>query len=708
MQENLDGAESRYTLGRALSRSFSRMSTKLRLFLFAIPVVLIAVPVVAFAFSEAVARGEIEPEVSAAGINLSGLGRDDALAKIRAYETELRASTASFTIKDTQFTLSPVTVGLDIDEESIVDDALAVKRDGSTTSRFFDWLTSSREYPPVEIAVDLQIDESRLDAVFDAWEIGAIAVPPFEGDIVVTDGRIVPEYPRQGEGIDRDVATSLAAAALRTTDRSVVALPTRTVNPELTEADLNAWVEQASEFIDGPVTLTGTDPDVEITFTRDDLIRALRTDLKTSSPATFNVWFEAAALVPLIEPFREMIEQPPRDAEVVVDEIEKVMTVIPSRSGVLLDLGQVITALSEAAETDGDTGHLPYAVGSEPAITSEDIAAYGPLGLVSTFTTKHDPKQDRVKNIQRFAETVDGAIIMPGDEFSLNGHVGERTSEKGYLPAGTLIGGELVDTVGGGVSQFATTFYNAVFYGCYEDVTHKPHTYYFTRYPEINEATISWPSLDLKFRNDSNTPVWIKTNYTERTITVEFYGNNGGRTCERSLGNRYSFTTPKDEYKGDPLVAPGEEVQDRNGRGGWTNTVTRVMTFADGTVEEQLWTWRYAAQSRLIFVHPCMLEGAEEECPIQVTGVVGIDYGAAKSELEGIGFSVSQLACGDPDCDTDDASKEGKVYSQSIPSGEWHPAGTNINLTVWNYAPPTTTTTPPLLLRHHRKSKGGG
>ena len=697
MQENLDTAEKRYNPDAPPSRGSSRMSTKLRVLLFTIPVVLLAVPVVAFAFSEAVARGEIKPEVSAADIDLSGLGRDDALAAVRAYETELRATPVMFTVKDTAFTLSPVTVGLDIDEESIVDKALDVRREGGVVSRFFDWLKSSREYPPVAIPVDLIIDDTRLDSVFDAWEQGAIAVPPYEGNIIITGGRIVPEYPRQGEGIDRDVAMALAAAAMVTPNRSIVDLPTKLIDPELTPADLNAWVEEASLYIDGPVTLTGTEPDVEITFTREDLISALRTELKTSSPATFNVWFEVSALVPLIEPFREMIEQAPRNAEVVVDEEEKTMTVIPSRSGVLLDLSEVLSAITAAATTEDDIGHLPYAVGAAADITSSDIGAYGPLGLVSSFTTEHKCCADRVDNIQLFAETVDGAIVMPGEEFSLNAHVGQRTTEKGYKPAGTLISGELVDTVGGGVSQFATTFYNTVFDGCYEDVTHKPHTYYFSRYPEVNEATISWPSLDLRFRNDSDTPIWIKTNYNRTSITVEFYGNNGGRTCERALGKRHSFTTPRTEYRGDPELAPGEEDEDRNGRGGWTNSVIRIMTFADGTIEEQRWDWRYSAESRVIFVHPCMLEDAKEACPVQITGVVGMDYGAAKSLLEADGFDVSQGSCS-PDCDTSDESKKDKVFGQSIGAGEWLPPGTNITLTVWNYSeppPPTTTTTTP-------------
>jgi hypothetical protein len=240
-----------------------------------------------------------------------------------------------------------------------------------------------------------------------------------------------------------------------------------------------------------------------------------------------------------------------------------------------------------------------------------------------------------------------------------------------------------VDTVGGGVSQFATTFYNAVFYGCYEDVSHKPHSYYFTRYPEVNEATINWPNLDLVFRNDSDAPIVIKTQYTGTTITVEFYGNNGGRTCERRLGNRYSFTTPRITFKPDPTLDPGAQVEDSKGRGGWTNTVTRVMTFPDGQVEEQLWTWKYSAQPQVFLVHPCMIENAEEECPA-VPSVVGSTYANAEAAIIAAGYIVARS-----ETTTNDEGLDEIVASQT-PVGETLKAlGATVQVTVYVYeAPP--------------------
>ena len=120
-------------------------------------------------------------------------------------------------------------------------------------------------------------------------------------------------------------------------------------------------------------------------------------------------------------------------------------------------------------------------------------------------------------------------MVMPGETFSLNESAGERTTEDGYLEDGTIIGGEITDTVGGGVSQFATTFYNAVFWGGFEDVVHKPHSFYFSRYPLGIEATISWPLPDLQFRNDSDSAILIRTSYSNSSITVAFYSDNDGR-----------------------------------------------------------------------------------------------------------------------------------------------------------------------------------
>ncbi len=194
--------------------------------------------------------------------------------------------------------------------------------------------------------------------------------------------------------------------------------------------------------------------------------------------------------------------------------------------------------------------------------------------LVSEFTTYHSCCQNRVINIQLIADTIDGAIVQPGETFSINQHVGQRTTGKGYVVAGAIIGGEIVYegspiNIGGGTSQFATTLYNAAFFGGYEDVYHKPHSLYFSRYPLGREATLSWPGPDVIFRNDTGTPVRIDTSHTSTSITVRLYGNNEGREVTAGITG---WATSRD---------------------GGTVTVSRTIRLANGNSETEYWRHTY-------------------------------------------------------------------------------------------------------------------
>jgi vancomycin resistance protein YoaR len=236
-------------------------------------------------------------------------------------------------------------------------------------------------------------------------------------------------------------------------------------------------------------------------------------------------------------------------------------------------------------------------------------------------------------------------LVRPGETFSLNGHVGERTLEKGYVDAGSIVAGEIVDTIGGGTSQFTTTMYNAVFWGGYQDVEHKPHSYYFSRYPEGIEATLFWQSIDLKFRNNREHAVLIDTLYTDTSITVRFFGFNDGRTLvgEQSGGQthmrvqneggpealhvkgdtseRLEVTEPGEpQIRGNPELGVNQQQTVQSPAEGWTVRVTRtVLRGGTEQVEEQQWVWRYRPQFEIIEVHPCKVPGSSTSCPTTTT-----------------------------------------------------------------------------------------
>lgn len=261
----------------------------------------------------------------------------------------------------------------------------------------------------------------------------------------------------------------------------------------------------------------------------------------------------------------------------------------------------------------------------------EDPGGEGLLHLVSEYTTYHPCCASRVTNIQLFAKMVDGAVVGPGRKFSLNRHVGKRTTKKGFLGAGTLINGELVNTVGGGVSQFATTFYNAVFWGGYQDVAHQPHSSYFSRYPEGIEATLDWPSLDVIFLNDTSANVLIRTEYTGTSLTVKLFGDNNGRSVAGEWKNGKGHLTvvaqggsdarvvtaetsgrlqptapPAPLYRPNPALGVDQRRYVQPAVHGWTTRVTRTIT-QGGESSVQGWLVRYRPLRAIIEVHPCVL-----------------------------------------------------------------------------------------------------
>ncbi len=151
----------------------------------------------------------------------------------------------------------------------------------------------------------------------------------------------------------------------------------------------------------------------------------------------------------------------------------------------------------------------------------------------------------RVTNIKRAAELLDGTIILPGKEFSLNGALGKRTEAKGFVSAPQIFNGRFEDAVGGGISQVATTLFNAAFFSGIKLVAHQAHQFYISRYPMGREATVSWGGPELIFRNDWPAAILMKLDATDSGITVRFYSTKLGRRVTTTTGKPYDLTTPK-------------------------------------------------------------------------------------------------------------------------------------------------------------------
>ncbi|MGI9667358.1 MAG: VanW family protein [Acidimicrobiia bacterium] len=667
----------------------------------AVPVLLLMFPLSIYFMDSAAASDKVARNVTIEGVDVSRYTEDEAQAAAEKYAAELQATPASVEVNGQSFDLDPVAVGLTFGTEAAVDMALEQRKGGIT-----DWLRAFSE--GVDVPVTAALDPDLLEAQLREWEQAAIPNPAFEGTIAIVNREVRYEYPSDGEAIDRDVAEDLLLAALSTGSDEAVVLPTAVTSPVLTKSDIDEAVAEAERILRTTVVLTQDEYDFTLRIDSLDISRSLDAAVTLGNPPTIEFFFDRDIFVPLIEGVRTQLELAPQDAyweTVVVDDHESwdenyeikdseqssdlpdddAIRLIPAKSGTTIDVDAVAAAIEEAARTQG-SGELPIVLNAPAAFTTEMAESFGDLYEVSEFTT-YMPGTNRAHNIKLMADLVDGTVVMPGETFSVNELIGRRTLEKGFKYDCAIVSGELSCeedpvNVGGGVSQFGTTIFNAIYFGCYKDVVHQPHSIYFTKYPEGREATLGYPSPDVAFENDSDAPVIIRTSYTRRSVTVTFFGNQNGHYCGTQRSERTGVASPVTEYQADDenIIKPGQEYVKSKGSKGWSVTNTRIFYDAEGNeLDREAFYWRYRGEKNVIVVHPCDERvGGNGQCPAQVPGVTGMAQGAASAALAEAGFGVAVVTV-----DTDDESLNGIVISAD-PTG-WLDPGETVTITVGNY-----------------------
>jgi vancomycin resistance protein YoaR len=653
--------------------------------------VVAAVPVALFVWLGAVYAldrggegGQVLGRVAIGDTGLGGLTEAEARVAIAGLHRRLGDEPIVVTVEDTEFVLLPREVGYRIDEDRLLAEAMEAGRRGSWLSQMGRWLTTTFGGSTRRIEPDATYSREALITTLRGWERVAITDPPNEGGIAVLGGRVVPLYPSAGTGIDLDTTADLIEEHLFGTRGTVVAVTEFRV-PVLTEEDVDAAAARAERLVDGPITLSRILPPASVTFPQSVLLASIASRvIGTREDPKIELLFHVAPLVRFINPIRDTIETPPQDARVVIRP-DDVPLILPGANGVLIDDAALPRAVFIAASSVTRTATLPVREGVAPSFTTEDAEALGIKELLYPATTFFVPGGDeanrnRIINIQTIADQVDGAIVLPGEVFSLNEHVGQRTEEKGYRRAGAIIGDFIYccdhpANVGGGVSQFATTLYNAVFWSGLEDVRHTPHSLYINRYPMVREATLGWPGPDLQFRNDTEHAIYIKTEYTHNSVTVKLFGDNGGIRVEAETSERTDLTEPGVHYEPDESLTPDVEEERDRGQPGFTASVTRTIYEPDGRVRAQrTWTWTYQPWPVVIAVHPCRLPTTHPEydpsvrCPVQVPDdLIGKSIAQAIQSLNAIGLLVRQgeeVVVADPE-------QHGRVQAHTPAAGAW-------------------------------------
>jgi vancomycin resistance protein YoaR len=533
-----------------------------------------------------VAGDDVPRNTVIAGLDVGGLSPAEAAERLDGELAPRVAADHTVVAGDLTAPFSPAAAGIALDVDATVDAAAGQPLNPWTrlVSVF-----AEREVEPV-----ISGDDTALTAQVDAIA-AQVDRAPVDATIAVEGTSAALVEPQVGRELDRDGAAAAITAALASGGD-----PGEPIELPVDEADVRVDAEEAQRVLDevvtpglaAPITVSSADGSTSVEIPVEALAASLA--FTPQDDGTLGVAIDPALLAEAMGDEFGEFGTPAQDArfELVGGQVQ----VVPSVDGTGIDpaalAAQLVDVLPSAAPRS-----VTAALGPIPAdLTTDEAAALGIREEISSFTTTTTSGASGT-NIRVVAEEVDGALVLPGETFSLNTYTGPRGTAQGYVPANVISGGQLSTAVGGGISQFATTMFNAVFFAGLEDVYHKPHSFYISRYPAGREATVYEGQIDLQWRNDSDSGVFVDTSWAPAasggSVTVTFYGTKRYE-IEAVEGPRTNYREPAVLQRpddGDCIRQPGVR--------GFDVTVTRIFRDLQTGAEIKRETFRtsYAAEA---------------------------------------------------------------------------------------------------------------
>lgn len=256
--------------------------------------------------------------------------------------------------------------------------------------------------------------------------------------------------------------------------------------------------------------------------------------------------------------------------------------ILPSRVGVTFDVETVKAQLRGVK--DGET-ILADAVVEFPTVTTEMLKQGLFRDVLGTYTTKVTGTSARIQNVYLASRQINGKIYNPGEEFWYNATVGERTEARGFGPAPAYSGGKTIDSIGGGVCQVSSTLYYAALLADMKIVLRYCHQFVPGYITWGCDATVSWGGCDFAFRNNSDYPIQIVTDWEDNNLTVTILGTKADDTYVEITNAVLSSTPWETVYEPNDEMEPGDEpVEIQTPYTGYLVKTWRNVYAADGTL----------------------------------------------------------------------------------------------------------------------------
>lgn len=497
--------------GSLSGRPLKRFSAIFGSLLVAIVVVILA----AWVIDSAIHQGDSRRNISFGDTAVGGLSEEDVRQRVQQVADAYAETPVVVDSPGTSLDTQAADVGLSVDVDSAVDAVFAVDDEIPGWQAPMAWVGSLFDETAIELPIGL--DEAVLADSPMGDVIEANRLEPVEPSLAVVDGVVTVEPGVEGTVLDVDALAEVTISAARNSqlDDIVFEVEPAVDEPRHTDSEAQALAAEANDLTAEPLTLTVADESAE------------------AQPQAMRPWMRLDA------------EGETLELDVDLELVEQTL------DDLLGDVGTPVVPLRWEADgqevsyvegvpgtqccTDDSAERLVAALEEEERLAELELESIPPehdaewaesmqiVEPVASFSTPFASGQPRVENIHRISDLTRGVVIEPGETFSVNDHVGMRTVEKGFVEDAVIYEGRLTQDVGGGVSQYATTLFNAAFFAGLDIPAYQMHTLYISRYPYGREATLSYPAPDLQVRNNTPYGVLVWPTYTSSSVTVTMY-----------------------------------------------------------------------------------------------------------------------------------------------------------------------------------------
>lgn len=438
-------------------------------------------------------------------------------------------------------------LGLSIDEAATSQAVLRIGHTDSILTRPFRWIGSFFSTKAANVAV--KIDGDQLTRTLIAVE-GDRRTKPVEPGIDATEEGVKLVAGRNGSAVTvKDLVDALPSTLGDVTKPISITVDSTETAPQVTDERVQEIVDSVNKTTEGDLTMEVGSKKLQIPGK--EFRPAFTLSIKGQDAS---LGMDGAKVEKVLDSYSKA---GPNPTGVKFDIVNGVPTPVGGTDAQVCCGADAPKLIVDGLLAGKTSFALPFKV-----VTAEQgrkwASGLGVKQIVGSFTTRHACCQSRVTNIHRISDLTRGILIAPGETFSVNKAVGRRTVANGFVEGGVINEGEHTTDVGGGVSQYATTLFNAAFFAGLDIPEHKAHSEYLSRYPFGREATLWYPSVDLKIRNETPYGVVVWPHYTSTSVTVDLWSTfnvKGEQTGQNPKSGCGKITTERTRTWTDGRVA---------------------------------------------------------------------------------------------------------------------------------------------------------